>query len=244
MPDVLVLCYHAVSPGWSDPIAVTPKALDFQVRHLLDQGWQPSTFRDAVLAPPARKTLAVTFDDGFASVMTLGAPILESLGVAATVFAPTAFMSGGQTLSWPELSHWLQTPDAGELAAMDWNDLGVLAEQGWEIGSHTRTHPHLLELGKADIEAELAESRDECARQLGRPCDSIAYPFGEVDARVSDAARKAGYSAGASLSRRLERLGPYRYPRVWISNADVEWRFRLKTTWAIRELRASRLWHA
>ena len=242
MADVLVLCYHAISPTWTEAIAVTPSALEYQIRYLLDHGWRPSTFRDAVLAPPDSKTLAVTFDDGFASVKTYALPLLDQLGVPATVFAPTAFMSGGQALAWPELRHWANTPDGGELAAMDWNDLGELAERGWEIGSHTRTHPHLLELEVDQLRAELAKSREDCASRLGCPCASIAYPFGEVDGRVSDAARAAGYLAGASLSRRLERLGPYRHPRIWISHTDDPWRFRLKAARAIRELRASRLW--
>jgi peptidoglycan/xylan/chitin deacetylase (PgdA/CDA1 family) len=242
MPDVLVLCYHAISPTWTDPIAVTPSAFDRQIQFLLQRDWRPCTFRDAVLAPPASRTLAVTFDDGFASVKRHALPILEHLGVPATVFVPTTFMSGGQALAWPELRHWLGTPEAPELAAMDWSDLGELAEHGWEIGSHTRTHPHLLELGADELRTELAQSRDECARELGRPCVTIAYPFGEVDPRVSEAARAAGYRAGAALSHRLARLGPYRYPRVWVSHTDDPWRFRLKATRAVRELRASRLW--
>jgi peptidoglycan/xylan/chitin deacetylase (PgdA/CDA1 family) len=242
MADVLVLCYHAISPSWTDPVAVKPSAFDRQIRFLLGRGWHATTFREAVLAPPASKTLAVTFDDGFASVKTYGLPVLDRLGVPATVFAPTAFMSGGQALAWPELRHWLSTPDARELAAMSWNDLGELTEHGWEIGSHTRSHPHLLELDEDQIEAELAASRDDCARELGRPCDTIAYPFGEVDAYISGAAQSAGYLAGASLSHRLARLGPYRYPRVWISHSDEAWRFRLKATRAVREMRASRMW--
>ena len=53
---------------------------------------------DAVLDPPAAKTLAVTFDDGFASVLERAEPILSSLGLVATVFAPTSFMSEPQHL--------------------------------------------------------------------------------------------------------------------------------------------------
>ena len=30
---------------------------------------------------------------------------------------------------------------------MSWDQLGGLAEAGWEIGSHTRTHPHLTQVG-------------------------------------------------------------------------------------------------
>ena len=38
---------------------------------------------------------------------------------------------------------------------------------------------------------------------IGQPCRSIAYPYGDVDERVIEAARAAGYELGASLPERL-----------------------------------------
>ena len=40
-------------------------------------------------------------------------------------------------------SQWLDSPHAGELTPMSWDELGELSELGWELGSHTRTHPRL-----------------------------------------------------------------------------------------------------
>ncbi len=125
---------------------------------------------------------------------------------------------------------------------MGWDDLGSLCERGWEIGSHTRTHPHLSTLDSDTLRLELEESRQECEHALGRPCESIAYPYGDVDDRVAAAARAAGYAAGAALSSRLERLGPHRWPRVGIYHADEWWRFRLKAARPLREARGSKLW--
>ena len=53
------------------------------------RGYRGATFEDAVSAPPARRTLAVTFDDAYLSVLELGKPILDRLGLVATVFVPT-----------------------------------------------------------------------------------------------------------------------------------------------------------
>lgn len=241
MTDVLVVCYHALSPTWDAELSLAPHDFEYQVTHLLERGWHATTFADAVLRPPARRTLAITFDDAFASVKRYAAPVLARLGAPATVFAPTDFLNGGR-LSWPGLDRWQDTPHASELAAMMWNDLRELAAVGWEIGSHSRTHPRLTQLSDPQLERELGESRDECTRQLGRDCISIAYPYGDVDARVAEVACRLGYRAGAALSSRLERLGPYRHPRVGIYHADVSWRFRLKATRPVRELRASKLW--
>jgi peptidoglycan/xylan/chitin deacetylase (PgdA/CDA1 family) len=242
--DVLVLCYHAVSPTWEADLSLAPEEFEHQVDYLLDRGWHPMTFADAVLGAPARRKLAITFDDAFASVKTYAAPVLASRGAPATVFVPTAFPSTGRALAWPGTEQWQATAHAGELSPMGWSDLDELAQAGWEIGSHTRTHPRLTQLADAELERELADSKEECTRQLGRTCDTIAYPYGDVDRRVADAARRVGYRAGAALSSRLERLGPHRHPRVGIYHGDVAWRFRLKASRPMRELRASMLWPA
>ncbi|MGH3607967.1 MAG: polysaccharide deacetylase family protein [Pseudonocardiaceae bacterium] len=242
MTEALVLCYHAVSPSWTAALSVTPDALERQLASLLRRGWQSTTFTEAVLNPPAKRTLAVTFDDAYTSVRDLAEPILSALGMAATVFAPTAFMSHHQLLDWDGIDHWHHTPTADELTGMDWGDLAGLADRGWEIGSHTRTHPHLPGLDESTLRHELETSLQECRDHLGRPCRSIAYPYGDVDARVAQGARAAGYIAGAALPAAPRGHEPLRWPRVGIYHADDDRRFGLKMNPVVRHLRSSRLW--
>jgi peptidoglycan/xylan/chitin deacetylase (PgdA/CDA1 family) len=238
----LVLCYHALSPTWEADLSIAPDAFQHQIEFFLRRGWHPATFTQAVLGPPRRKTLAITFDDAFASVKRYAAPVLERHGAPATVFAPTTFMSGSGPLTWEGIDHWRESGDAGELEAMNWTDLAALAEQGWEIGSHTRTHPKLTQLSDPELMDELADSRQQCSEALGCECTTIAYPYGDVDARVARAAERTGYLAGAALSSQLTRLGPHRQPRVGVYHVDVGWRFRLKASGPVRALRASPLW--
>jgi peptidoglycan/xylan/chitin deacetylase (PgdA/CDA1 family) len=241
MRDVLVLCYHAVSPRWDADLSVTPGELERQVGHLLGRGWRATTFTDAVLGTSPGRVLAITFDDAFASVSEYAAPILARHGAPATVFAPTEFMDGGVRLEWPGVAHWSQTEFAGELAAMAWDDLRRLAGAGWEIGSHTLTHPHLTTLDDAALARELIDSRARCADELGHECRSIAYPYGDLDGRVAAAAAAAGYVAGAKLSRDLHRQGDLRFPRVGIYHGDQWSRFRLKVSAPLRRMRESHL---
>jgi peptidoglycan/xylan/chitin deacetylase (PgdA/CDA1 family) len=242
MSDVLVLCYHAVSPTWPAALSVTPESLERQLTLLARQGWRGATFHDAVHDPPAARTVAVTFDDAYRSVLELALPILERLGLRGTVFAPTAFVSAGGPLAWAGTDHWLRTPHASELTPMGWQQLGELVERGWEIGSHTRTHPRLPGLDDDSALAELAASRAECEGELGTPCRTLAYPYGDVDDRIARLAQRAGYAAGAALSSRLAPLGPYRWPRMGIHHVDEWWRFRLKVAGPTRRARASPLW--
>jgi peptidoglycan/xylan/chitin deacetylase (PgdA/CDA1 family) len=240
--DVLVLCYHAVSPSWSAPLSVTPDALEQQLSALVRRGWRGATFSQAVFDPPSQRTLAVTFDDAFASVIERAKPILASLELPGTVFVPTAFMAERQPLKWDGIDQWLQTPDADELLGMDWSDLGELSEHGWEIGSHTCSHPHLMALDDSGVHAELADSLEQCRAKLGGRCQTIAYPYGEVDRRVATIAKDAGYEAGACLDSNLARHNALRWPRIGIYHRDGRLRFQLKRIRLTRLMRASRFW--
>ena len=72
---------------------------------------------------------------------------------------------------------------------------------------------------------------------LGRPCTSVAYPYGDVDARVIRAAAAAGYEAGAALPERQHPASALAWPRIGVYPVDVPWRFRLKSAPLVRRLR-------
>jgi peptidoglycan/xylan/chitin deacetylase (PgdA/CDA1 family) len=237
--DVMVLCYHAVSDCWAADLSTSPASFDAQIGFLIDRGWRPETFSDAVASTSPGKVLVITFDDAFASVKALAWPILHNHGAVATVFAPTGFMDDHGHLEWAGIDHWKNTVYADELRAMDWDDLGELTQDGWEIGSHTCTHRHLTQLDDDTVADELSESRAICSARIGQPCRSIAYPYGDMDPRVVAAAAAAGYETGARLSRDMRPAGPLSYPRVGVYHLDDWSRFRVKMAGGVRRLRAS-----
>ncbi|MBS1868212.1 MAG: polysaccharide deacetylase family protein [Actinobacteria bacterium] len=237
MRDVLVLCYHGVSDTWPSQLAVAPETLEEQVARLLARGYRPATFREAVLDPPAPRTLAVTFDDACRSVHELALPVLRSLGVPGCVYAPTSWIGRTEPMRWAGIEEWHGGPHERELLPMSWEQLGEVAEEGWEVGSHTCTHPHLTQLDDATLAEELRASRELCAARLGRACDTIAYPYGDVDGRVVAATAAAGYAAAGSIASKRPPA-PLDWPRVGIWRADARWRAELKTAPLVRRLRA------
>jgi peptidoglycan/xylan/chitin deacetylase (PgdA/CDA1 family) len=209
---------------------------------LAARGYCGATFTEAVLAPPAAKTVALTFDDAYRSVYELAHPILARRGFPGTVFAVSAFAGREGPMSWPGIDQWLAGPHAHELVPMSWEQLRRLAAAGWEIGSHTRTHPRLTQLDDEAVAEELTGSRHDCERWLDRPCESLAYPYGDHDDRVVAAAAQAGYIAACTLPAGLYRPVPLRWPRIAIYRVDSGARFRLKLSPTLRRLRASRAW--
>jgi peptidoglycan/xylan/chitin deacetylase (PgdA/CDA1 family) len=233
----LVLCYHAISDGWDVPWAVTSTQLREQLESLVKRGYRAVTFFEAVTSAQAGPTLAITFDDGFASVLDHAAPILSSLDLVATIFVVTDFVDGNDPLEWPGIEGWRGGVHEREIRGLSWNELRELTTMGWEVGSHTRTHPHLTQLENDLLAAELSGSRAACERALGLPCRSLAYPFGDVDDRVVAAADAAGYQAAATLPIAVHGTGLLTWPRTGVYRKDSLGRFRLKTSPTTSRLR-------
>ena len=227
-----------MSESWPADLSLTPGRLRRQLELLLDNGYRGSTFYEAVTSPRPGRTLVVTFDDGFSSVLKLAYPILSSLGVPATVFAVSE-LAGGSLRSWPGPDRWLGGSHEHELRGLTWTELGELAEAGWEIGSHTRRHPRLTRLYDEELAEELRASREACEAALGCPCRSLAYPYGDVDERVVAAARAAGYEAAAALPAPLTPEAPLAWPRIGVYHEDGPLRFRLKISRPLRRARTA-----
>src|ERR671923_54080 len=159
MSDLLVLCYHAVSECWPADLSIAPGDLEAQLELLAGRGYAGVTFTEAVTGTPHGKSVAVTFDDAYRSVLELGEPILTRLGWPATVFVPTDFAGTERAMSWPGIDRWVGGEFDRELVPLSWEELGGLAERGWEIGSHTCSHPHLTQLGDTALDHELQRSK-------------------------------------------------------------------------------------
>lgn len=240
--DVVVLCYHSLSDTWPDPLAVRPSVFEAQLEWALQRGYTPATFAQAVLEPPAPKTFAVTFDDGWRSVQEIAWPIMQRLGVMGTVFVSTAYTDVASTerRRGPVLDQYAGTEHEHELYTLPWENLHELDEDGWEVASHSVHHPLLTTLDDETLAHELTESRRRLTEEFGRECLTLAYPTGDHDDRVVRFAREAGYGAAGTLPTVFPRKpDPLAYPRLAINRPDTLGTFKLKFSRASRFLRAT-----
>jgi peptidoglycan/xylan/chitin deacetylase (PgdA/CDA1 family) len=231
------LAYHSISPTWSHALATTPTTFAAQMQALARRGFTGVRFSDLAVARTRARCVAITFDDGFRTVFEHAKPVLDELGWPGTVFVVTSILDKPAPHVW-----WLhsQAPET-ERAALGDRELAELAGGGWEIGSHTRTHPLLSQLGSEERQEELVRSRNEIVALAGS-CNAISYPWGEVTDDVVDAARAAGYSAGSGLAGRFSRGDPMRIPRFAVAREDDSIRFRLKSSGAVIRMRSTPAW--
>lgn len=242
MRDVLVLCYHAVSTRWPADLSVAPDAFEAQIEHLLRRGYSATTFSRAVEERGNGRQLAITFDDGFQSVHDLAFPVLQRLGVPATLYVPTSFIEPPRPLAWDGTDEWLGTEFERELMPMSWDGVRELRDAGWEIGAHSHTHPRLTQVDDVQLADELERSRAICAERLGEPCRSIAYPYGDVDARVVAAARSAGFATGAALPEAPEHPEPLAWPRLGVYRYETLSRVKRHCSWTLRKVQLTPVW--
>jgi peptidoglycan/xylan/chitin deacetylase (PgdA/CDA1 family) len=220
----IVLCYHGVSDRWPDALAIGAPTIARQLRSLRARGFRPATAEQTL---SEGRLLHVTFDDGYRSVLGV-LPTLERLRIPATLFICTGVADDGARLVLPELTPRARGHEE-ELSTMDWSTLRELAQRGFEIGSHTVTHPDLRQLSSPDLDRELRVSRQQIAEQIGRDCKFLAYPYGFHDARVRAAARAAGYTAAFAL-RDGHRDDAYAQPRTDVYRRDGVVGVTLKTS--------------
>lgn len=124
------------------------------------------------------RSVAISFDDGYANNLRVAQPILARFNFTATIYLITRHV-GGQ--------HDWEVPPAGlgRRNILDWAQVRELKDAGWEIGAHTRTHPDLRKLTPSAIEAEILGSRSDIEERLSGRVESFAYPGGFLSEAAS-----------------------------------------------------------
>ncbi len=132
--------------------------------------------------------LVITFDDGYRDNHEIAAPELARLGLPATFFIATDFIGTERVPEWDRKngvrSRW-----------MEWDQVRELAEDGFEVGAHTRGHVDLGTLGKEDAMQEIRGSKERLEEELGAEVRLFSYPFGGPD-QITDEGRTAVREAG------------------------------------------------
>jgi peptidoglycan/xylan/chitin deacetylase (PgdA/CDA1 family) len=109
-----------------------------------------------------------------------------------------------------------------------WDEVRELHQAGIEFGSHTISHPILVDLSPAELENELSGSKYSIEHQLGCRISSFAYPYAFPRGRRAFAAQlreclsQAGYQncVTTAIGRVKEGDDPYCLKRLPISQAD------------------------
>ena len=201
---VVALMYHEIGDG-PNSLYVSRANFEAHMKYLYEHDYRGITLAEgkAILDGRMENTggipLILTFDDGYMSFYTDAYPVMSRYGYKATVF--------------------MITKRVGSPNYCNWDQLHELVQAGFEVGSHTQTHPSLPTLTGSRLEDEIKGSKQILEAALGVPVVSFCYPAGEYNQATTEAVSRAGYQQGVTVKYgwATRANDPYQMPRIRIS---------------------------
>jgi peptidoglycan/xylan/chitin deacetylase (PgdA/CDA1 family) len=192
--DIPILTYHHLLPDSENKAfkdnkeVISTEEFEDQMKLLYDNGYKTLTldeleqFLDGKIHP-SKRSIVITFDDGYLSNYVYAYPILKKYHFKATLFAVKGFIR-----SYPEVMN----PD--KLNFISWPEIPK-HEDVFAIGSHTCNLHHLDKKHKSflvvkpsqEVEADLVEARKTFHSNY------FAYPYGQFNKTTILLLKKAGY---------------------------------------------------
>jgi peptidoglycan/xylan/chitin deacetylase (PgdA/CDA1 family) len=202
-----ILMYHMISPrkpgATFNKLRVHPQAFEAQIRWLKESGWSFVTMRYLLENPYLpEKTVAVTFDDGYADNYTNAMPILKAHNAMATIYlvldrhkrdwstSKKAHHDSGELMREPKLTN---------------NQMQEMLESGvFELGAHTLTHANLPRLAADLRRREICESKAALEAMFGTSVTSFAYPFGLYEQEDVEIVRDCGFLSAVTTDEGID----------------------------------------
>ena len=223
-----ILAFHDASDDSGDLFAVTKRHFGDYLSLLRDEGYVTIRARDLLSGWPGvwrrERVVLLTFDDGYVAQRDIVADMLERHGMTATFFVISSFLRSERTRSM----------FAGkERTFLSGGDLRQMDLAGFEIGSHTHTHPLCGTLSETQVEQEFVVSKHMIEQELRHSITGFAYPYGRQCAfsrMTRTVLQRNRYQTAFTLEG--IRLGPtcdlLRLPRTSVDRLDTTATFRRK----------------
>ncbi len=207
---VPILTYHVIADPPADArypeLHVSGPAFAAQMRWLARHGFHAVTLGAVAdhwrlgRRLPAHP-IVVSFDDGYRSQFATAAPVLRRHG-------------------WPGVIN-LAVENTTDFWGLPPAQVRLLIADGWEVASHSLTHPNLTQIGTEQLRHEVAVSRAALRRMFHVPVDFFCYPAGRLDGRVVAAVQAAGYLGATTTAPGLARpTDMFRLARVRVDRSD------------------------
>lgn len=192
-----ILAYHKVDKCFEWGVTrVLPSQFSEQMRFLYSRKYSVVPLSQALERESTEKMISITFDDAYESLIHNAFNIMQEYKFKATIFVVSNFV-GKKNLWDVNLGR--------EFSHLNWHNLKDLVDAGFEIGSHTHTHPDLTKVPENRLREELLKSKETLEDRLGVRVQLVSYPFGRFSKKVKDVASECGYKGGVCLSHPFKR---------------------------------------
>jgi peptidoglycan/xylan/chitin deacetylase (PgdA/CDA1 family) len=225
-----ILAYHAIQ---RPPAGTKFRGLFYPREHLaaqlneLAQAGYTAVQPVESLQEHRAKTIVLTFDDGYQSLMPSALPELVKHRFVGLAYLVTDCI--GKTNSWDIKEGVAQVP------LMNISEIREWLAAGQRIGSHTLTHPRLGQIDRKQAKEEITASRKKLEDMFGVVVEDFCYPYGDWNPAVRDLVMETGYKTATTLNYGLNSPGinPGELLRLTVRKPNRSWK-TLKT-WMKRQ---------
>jgi len=175
-----ILTFHAIDNRKS-VISISPTIFRFGIDLVHSTGYQVLNSITTLQSLNNRNlhtnpAIAITFDDGYESVYTQAFPMIQRLGMKATVFLTV----GSSTSKNSDL----RLKPQNNRRMLSWREIREMHSYGIEFGAHTLTHPDLTRISIARATTEIIDSKQRIEDALSTEVSCFAYPFGSYNQNI------------------------------------------------------------
>ncbi len=135
--------------------------------------------------------LVLTFDDGYAHLLEILPEIINEYDIKPLIFIPTDHI--GKDNSWDYSYHFQKDRH------FNVSEIKQLAELGIEFGTHSHFHNDLTALSSKELKEQLLKSKHILEDIISKEVNTISYPFGRVNVKVTEIAKELGFDFGFTM---------------------------------------------
>jgi len=190
----VILMYHSVAKN-DLLFSVKPENFIQQMEYLRKRNFKIIALKELVeileqKRPIPKKTVVLTFDDGYQDNYTNAFPILKKYNFPATIFLPTDFIGKSKGES-----------ERVVLNMLNWHQIKEMYQSGLiDFQPHSLTHQELSKIDLIKAEQEIRESKEIIEKELNKNCNFFAYPRGSFNQRIIDILKEVGFKAGLGIN--------------------------------------------
>lgn len=180
--NIMSVSLHDVCGTMHDNITTPINVFKKFVKDIHRSGYRLCSMADYLHSPQdvKQKLIVCTFDDGYDGLFKHALPIMNKYNFTATVYVCSDYL--GQTNDW-------NYKDKTRRRHMNVDELKILQNYGWEIGSHGVSHQSLLRLNDDEIHYQLSKSKEILENLFGK-VSSYAYPYGDFSPYIEKQVKK------------------------------------------------------
>ncbi|WP_174614759.1 polysaccharide deacetylase family protein [Virgibacillus ihumii] len=166
-PNPVNIYYHDITLHSGESyMRINKEKFYSQMKFLYENNYETLLFSDIKKGNnPTKKSILISFDDGFESNYEYGMSILKKFGIKANIFLTLDYIGKEGYLTWDMVK--------------EMHDSGLI-----EFGAHTKTHLDSRLINSNNFKEEIRSVNENIEKHCGYQVEDFCFPYGIYNRKV------------------------------------------------------------